>query len=619
MTREMVELDSRQLSETESFLKRVEEYDSQRRSAAGSKPPLKQKPSRLKSSINEESLEKARRLLEGESPEELERLQSRRSTKDVTPSELAYKSAYNYEKSFSPPRSNYSLGQLGLEADASAQNSSRTFVISEEDFLLLQKLKSSKEKESDCEPVKKHLPSRGRPRGQEREPPSFPTRPARIKHDLEPPSKPVRPGRRDHDVEVPSYPKRSERREEIPVLDDDAPSLPARKYREKADKASKEPKEIEKVTKETPVPPPKRKGVILEETQKPARPPVPPKSRGTLDLKSSKENAKPATFVESLEKNKLTVVPQAGTPRAAKKLPASSHLDFVDSVHLSPKHESISPATPVKIGHHSSLENGSFIKSALKTTGSSPTNVNGLEKKPVLPRKPLKLQGLGAKHREDALGKDSQDDESYELKNAKLRTVDKPKPKVPAKKDTLVIPKLRPVTEPTKKSTEETAQLVSPRALKKVDVSADKKRDAAQPEALVKMGQLNRSVSPSRVAGRQNETPEALAKLGGLRKLKDAPPVPKRNISLPEALKKAERLRNTPDQRKNPSPARDFRDELNVVLRAPKSESVPQPTTANHKNDTDSISDASRESTPLVHPTKGRSRGPKRKLPTKVQ
>ncbi|QLQ78626.1 hypothetical protein HG537_0A08740 [Torulaspora globosa] len=548
--------------ETESFLKRVEEYDLQRRSGSKLKPPLKQKPERLRGSLDEESLERARRLLEGESLGKLGRMWDDGGTFDGSSSELAYKSAYNYEKSFSPPRKDHSLAELGLEPSSlGSGRSGRTFVVSEEDFLLLQRLKSSKQSDIavlDREPIKKHYPSRGRPR--------TPSRPAL--------------------------------RDKLQISDDEAegPSLPARKYREKIENS---PPLKETRNAATPVPPPKRNV---------APPPVPPKYRGTIGNKDSPktqqhqsmDSVKSSTFVDSLERNKLTVISQVSSFSKRERSPIP-RIDFVDSVHLSPKLENVPQPTPSKV-NLPVFESDSFINSALKTTGSSPTrSVNKTQSKPSLPKKPIKLQNIGDKKVEDR-------HDNGEIKNAKLKAVPKPKPKVPIKKDTLVIPKLRPVAVQTKNSTDsELAQSTSPKALKKVEVSNIKKRESAPPEALIKMNQLNRSTSPNRPQSKHNETTtEALVKLGRLRKLKDAPPVPKRNISLPEALKKAEMLRNTPKL----SPEQHFKNELNSVLKTPRSEATQTPPSS-HK-------DSGNSTKSLNHPNKTRTRGPKRKLPTKV-
>ncbi|QLL33724.1 hypothetical protein HG536_0F00480 [Torulaspora globosa] len=605
MTRETVELHPVRSPETESFLKRVEEYDSQRRSASKSKPPLKEKPDRLKCSFPEESIEKARRLLEGESPRELDRMRSTRNTFDAPSSELAYKSAYNYEKSFSPPRKHHSLAELGLEVELSplgGGRSGKTFVVSEEDFLLLQRLKSSKQNDIallDQEAGKKDYPSRGRPRNEETTPPSFPIRP-RLRDKLQ-----------------------------IPDDEAEAPSLPARKYRGKMENSllSGGGSQTERPAKESPVSPPKRKDARPEQTRSLAPPPVSPKHRGTIDYKNLPKNqyqhsansvtSSSSTFIDSLEKNKLTVISQVSPIKTRERSPVFRK-DFVDSVHLSPKLESTLQLTSSKVSLPI-FESDSFIKSAIKTTGTSPTgSCIKAQSRPALPKKPIRLQNVGDEKAEDK--HDSR--EENEINNTKLKAIEKPKPKVPVKKDTLVIPKLRPVTVQTRKNENSTdsevAQLASPKTLKKVEVSNIKKREAVPPEALIKMNQLNRSTSPSRPHDHYNEQTEALAKLGRLRKLKDAPPVPKRNISLPEALKKAEMLRNMPNRGKKLSPEQHFRNELNSVLKTPRSEVTSEVAIRDAQIHPTSHLDSGDSAKTLIHPNKTRSRGPKRKLPTKV-
>lgn len=584
----MTEVDSRRLSDTESFLKRVEEYDSQRRSAAKSKPPLKEKPNRLRASFSEESLLRARRLLDGASPRELEEMHLSKNALDTRSSELAYKSAYNYEKSFSPPRNSQSAREGSLETDSSplrTGRSGKTYVVSEEDFLLLQQLKISKEGSSaamDCEPVKRHYPSRGRPRE------IF-----------------------DHST---SLPRRPASRDELNSSDEKVPSLPARKYRETSDRILdvKVPSSNEEPAKESSLLAPKRKGPPkIEQKQKMEHPPTPPKSRAmksrVIGIKEPAESPEPVTFLESLEKNKLTVKAQVGAPQVNEK-PLTSHLDFLDSVQLNPEQQNELPKTPVKISP-SAVESGSFIKSALNT---SPLAIANVSTKPALPRKPARFQT--AADASIAPRPSSLDKKQNEIKLTKLRAVEKPKPKVPAKKENLIIPKLRPVVPPKKGSIElnKRLELASPKSLKKVDVPDSKKSDPTVPEALARIAQLKRSSSPSRVST-SDDVPEAVSKLGGLRKLKDAPPVPKRNISLPEALQKAEKLRSAPSRPQKPSSKPDFRAELNVVLRAPKPEMQLETKASSSSLCSDSSSTSS-----LTHPNKTRSRGPKRKLPTNV-
>lgn len=76
---------------------------------------------------------------------------------------LAYRSAYNYEMTFSPKKTHYSLSELNLERITPRPDleevplKRKKFLISEEDYLLLQKLKASQT--YDDSNADKNLPS----------------------------------------------------------------------------------------------------------------------------------------------------------------------------------------------------------------------------------------------------------------------------------------------------------------------------------------------------------------------------------------------------------------------------------------------------------------------------
>lgn len=545
-------MDTMRNPDTQRFLKRVEEYDSQRNSMT--KPQVKGKPDHL-------SLERARQLLQGDSPADLHRANSNNCGPEIASTELAYRSAYNYEKSFSPERSKN-------------QTSPKTFVISEEDYKLLQQLKSG-DKPVVIEP-KKHYPSRGRPRNVTHafeDTPSSPT--WKVRNEV-PDEAPLLPNRKVisafPDEEAPSLPTRRVKKVE------QVPSLPTRRYREP------------QVSQEEPVARPvKDESTEIKEKKK--APPVPRK-------RNEKLKSEPTTFISSLGKNKLTVIPQVDTARKIQPVTAS-HIDYLDSVHLTPKSPEQTKSNPQK-QISPGTSGGSFISSALRTISPSPSQSNIRIEKPALPSKPAKL-----KNSTITTSKTSDNDE---LQNLKLNTTEKTKPKVPAKKDGLTIPRLRPVASAERKTSKQdgSPQNSMLEGLKKVERDKVQQRVVTPPEALTKMSQLKKG-APNGSAKDEKTISEVEAKLRGL---KSPPPVPKRNISMPEALKKAEKLKNT-KQSSKPSNKNDFRSDLSAILTAP-----PKAATSSKQIAKESPSSSTSS---LVHHTKSRARGPKRKLPTKIQ
>lgn len=594
--------------ETESFLKRVEEYDLQRKSMT--RPQTGEKPDHL-------SLERARRLLQGESPTSLQKGGTADDGNELASPRLAYRSAYNYERSFSPEKSR----QQTLES------TQRTFVISEEDYKLLQHLKSSS---GDLElvtekPVQKHYPSRGRPRelghshedsssfktsktrteaSNEEKVPSLPTRKARnAAPEEEAPSLPIRNVKKEAFRVKTSPLKNSTKTPEVDgaSIEENAPVLPTRRYRD-----------VDMHTERTKMEPSPEKVVQLpsrreqrdakqNKEDKKAPPPVPRKRNEKLKNQSSE----PSTFISSMEKNKLTRFPQVGEVSKPQST-ATSHLDFLDSVHLTPKSADQPPARPRK-----SVSQGtageSFISSALKTISPSPSQSSLKIEKPALPNKPAKLKNPSS-------AQTAKVGDNDELGAVKLKVTEKTKPKIPAKKDGLTIPRLRPVAssrgaktvdsdDPTQKSLLE--------GLKKVKSDEAKQRKPSPPEAMIRMAQLNKS-APSNGSTKEKPITEAEARLRGL---KSPPPVPKRNISMPEALKKAERLKSS--KQPIPPPKSDLRSELSAVLKAP-SPAVPSKKSTFSSSKPPVTNNSNAKTTTLAHPTKSRARGPRRKLPTQL-
>lgn len=547
-------------ADTESFLKRVEEYDLQRKNTA--KPPVKDKPDYL-------SLERARRLLQGDSPPHRAEGSFERTDIDLVADELAYKSAYNYERSFSPEKARYQAAGSG----------SKTFVVSEEDYRLLQLLKSSSGDQLRVfeNPVKKHYPSRGRPREiahTSEEAPSLPARRAKSVSSSE-------------EEVAPSSPIRK-----VKNVIDEAPALPTRRYREVEELRPKLSSEDNRNKPELPE----------TKEQKKSAPPVPRKRNEV----SKKVDVKPTTFITSLENNKLTAIPKVEVPLQPTPAP-KAHTDYLDSVHLTPRssdHTQSRPQKPLS----PSVKGGSFINSALKTISPSPSHGDLKIDKPARPLKPAKLANLKTAEVKEP-------SHENEFSSVALKSTAKPKPQVPTKKEGLTIPRLRPVAPPPKRKPDikNVAEDSLLNGLKKVDLgTANQQRVSTPPEALLKMNQLNKSARADGTAKGEKPVTEAQAKLRGL---KSPPPVPQRKISMPEALKKAERLKSskeTPKETSSVPPKRDIRNDLHAILTA---SADPSPTSSSRPSLNSSKSSSTSS---LVHPTKSRARGPKRKLPTKI-
>ncbi|CAI4784214.1 AMM_1a_G0057130.mRNA.1.CDS.1 [Saccharomyces cerevisiae] len=511
---------------------------------------------------------------------------------------LAYRSAYNYEMTFSPKKTHYSLSELNLERitprpdlEGSASQKEKKFLISEEDYLLLQKLKASQtyddsnaDKNLPSFEKSPRMPSRGRPRPREKEI-------ITIQYDFE------LPGRADipSSSSSSSPPPLPTRRDHIKITDgnEEKPLLPTR------------PNKAE-VT-ESPSSRSIKPDAVVPERVKPA----PPVSRST----------KPASFLSSLEDNKLTKAKsynsEMETPKTTVK---SSHIDYLDSIQLKPttlsptiknKPKPTPPSPPAKRIPRSE----SFIKSMLNSNLTTTS-------KPSLPEKPQKLR------------------------NANL-AAHKTKPSVPPKKVELniVLPELRPVeTSPTKQNFENSIDLPK---LRSSNRNIKKEEEDSIPEAIkgiqnLKKTKQQKPAIPQKKSFLTNNSKNTTLKNGdNVNKLDDEiealslrnnlkkrpPTAPQRKISLPEALRKVELMKKSKTE-----PVLESSNELSINakldaiiasrnLRA--SNTLPELSGVNTNIATSDKSTTSRDETvketkPLVHPNKNRTRGPRRKLPTRV-
>mgnify|MGYP003365177050 CR=1 FL=1 len=512
---------------------------------------------------------------------------------------LAYRSAYNYEMTFSPKKTHYSLKELDLERatpnstlDGTRPQNAKEFVISEDDYLLLQKMKAS-QSPNDCSCSKPstsfrkdhRVPSRGRPRDEEI---------VSVKYDFDF-QETARLPAPSSSSSSPTPPPMPTRRSRVEVIDDEEkPTLPTRPA-----KVEVVERPVRRITKpEVPVPEPVK--------------PKPPVSRST----------KPTSFLSSLQDNKLTMANSHGSEvETPTKIVKNSHIDYLDSIQLKPatlsptiksKPKPTPPSPPAKRLPRSE----SFIKSALNSNSKATS-------KPSLPEKP------------------------QELRNAKLSS-QRAKPSIPPKKVelNLVLPDLRPVeTSSTKQKFEHSIDLPklrsSSRNVKKQEedsipeaikgIQNLKKTKHEKPAIPQKKSFLANGLKPAsvkigdEVSKLKNNEPEALSLRNNLKK--SPPKAPERKISMPEALRRIELMKKSKTE-----PALEPAKELSINARLDaiiasknlrSSNTVPEfnsvKTNAKTSDDISvSKGDVAKGTKPLVHVNKNRARGPKRKPPTHV-
>lgn len=318
----------------------------------------------------------------------------------------------------------------------------------------------------------------------------------------------------------------------------------------------------------------------------------------------------PVSFLSSLEKNKLT---RSNThDDYTSNIVKNIQIDYVDSMSLKAGSPSTSPVrkptTPSKI-----TKSDSFITSALKTSLKS--------QKPLLPDKPKSLQ------------------QKYEFNAVNLKSVEKTKPEIPPKKSNVIIPKLRSIKTESNKDKANLVEEEIPIKLNKLQGKIPPvvpSRKPSIPEALLKiekLNKLNKPTSKKNTDKKESEKNEAFVKKDSLRKTKTAPEIPQRKISMPEALKRAQKLKddkNLHDIKSPPPKQQNYMDKLDAMMRS--RQSMTTQSTINRtsnvftvtdligKSDTH-LSNASINSTShgvMTHPTKGRTKGPRRKLPTSI-
>ncbi|CAI4055281.1 hypothetical protein SUVZ_16G4390 [Saccharomyces uvarum] len=570
-----------------NFLSKVEDLDSKRYNSSSITNSGKQPLSPVK---NESPAYRSVRRANTTASENEER-------RNRSPN-LAYRSAYNYEMTFSPKKTHYLLKELDLERatpnsnlDGTRPQNAKGFVISEDDYLLLQKMKAS-QSPNDCSCSKPspsfkrdhRVPSRGRPRDEEI---------VSVQYDFDFQETARLPA--SSSSSSPTPPPMPTRRSRVQVIEDEEkPMLPTRPAKVEAVE-----RPLRRITKpELPVPEPVK--------------PKPPVSRST----------KPTSFLNSLQDNKLTMANSHGSEvETPTKIVKNSHIDYLDSIQLKPatlsptiksKPKPTPPSPPAKRLPRSE----SFINSALNSNLKATSN-------PSLPEKP------------------------QELRNAKLNA-QRAKPSIPPKKVelNLVLPDLRPVeTSSTKQKFEHSIDLPKLRSSSR---NGKKQEEDSIPEAIKSIQNLKKTkhekpVIPQKKSFLANglkptsvktgddvsklkiNEPEALSLRNNLKK--SPPKAPERKISMPEALRRIELMKKSKTE-----PALEPAKELSINARLDaiiasknlrSANTVPEfnsvKTNAKTSNDVSvSKGDVAKATKPLVHFNKNRTRGPRRKPPTHV-
>ncbi|CAL9729795.1 protein Bsp1p [Monosporozyma unispora] len=606
---------------------------------------------------------------------------------------LAYKSAYNYDRTFSSSLK----GINPYPSDNEIEVEQGEYVVSREDYILLQKIK---QQQQQGEPQKQteRIPSRGKPRGhdligieeagKEESGPKLPPRKPKELDKIDP-----------YEQRFQRYKKNnSKNKEEEPAEEEIKPALPKRNQNKP--ESSKKPQvvpreisdkfEIHERNKPKPLPktPPKHNDSNIvsvkysqeielidltdddenkaEEENKPALSPK-PSFKKDLKLIVKRESkpmqlvspepiemeppkprinreSKPVGFINSLQNNKLTT--SNVNNKSTSSLNRSKPIDYLDSMQnnnttsisthrdnllnsptLSSKHldyldsmsgNATTTVTTHKISQPSSPSRSptrlpkseSFIESALKNSESS--NNLSLKKKPLLPTKPQNLTD-----------------------NNKVKPV-----KPPKREGLIELPQLRKVERPTsspqKLSIQENIDLPKLQSVKKKIPPPVNKSNKPSGIELPQLQTVNKNTPPPVNKTNKPNLPEALLKRdnlnknGGSRHLNKArtvPSIPERKISMPEALKRAQQLKQAKNQSTiNPdSTPQSIEDKLSSVLTLQKRHTLGDGSSAfnrssgsSNNSPTPTMSSNHNSTSSLPQLTKGRTKGPKRKLPTNI-
>lgn len=373
-------------------------------------------------------------------------------------------------------------------------------------------------------------------------------------------------------------------------------------------------------------------------------------------------------YLESLQQNPNTTITIKKEPMRKAPVYNVTHLDYLDSVQensstVITKHQqksdhsnSIADTLKMDNGSTKGSKSESFIESALKKSES--TYSLSLKKKPLLPIKPATLANFKINSSpkkvtpNDKRENPNIDDRIQlpQLRRVGIPQTSKMSPKKTPIQEYIDIPELKsvkktetPAFPPINRNTKPTNIIELPK-LKSVE------KDKAQ------LPPVNKDTKP--------KLPEALIKHADLKTKenfhdrhmihsKTAPAIPARKISMPEALRRAKELKENRNKKianttiskevsstfndtSNTKPVSDkplsIEDKLSRILVLQKRHTVNDEYSSRSSTSTSVNSNpfrsTSNTSTPissqtstssLNHPTKGRSKGPKRKLPTKMQ
>lgn len=521
-------------AEVEEFLKRVEDLDGKI-----NKPPIvKKKPQHLSTTPIEND--------------------------DTLDGNLVYKSAFNYEKSFGSKKP---VGVIGLDKE-----DDRKFLVSEEDYKLLQKIKMEQQQQHlserhhrHIEPVRHIIPDR-------HSKPIFHNEPVIVREESE--------------DEAPPLPSRNRASSENVVKSTTSapPLLPRRRYKDditakKLDVVSDNVNSSNKIKEMSPI-----------SDKNKSKPPLPEKK----------------TFLKSLEDNKLTTSNYKDQDKGPELKP-TRNVDFLESVQLKSPPQSPSKMKTIEEKHFklNSPKKDGFIVSVLSSEENSRSS---LSEKPS-------------------------NEGNYHLSGGLTTKAEKKKPVVPPKKDIkLKDIELEKVDKTGKggdgKQIEPEFQKI---VLNKRTPPPVSKRKPSIPEALLKAQNLSKNTENKKSVAQSKESIDMLPKLN-----KKGPPVPQRKVSMPEALKKLESMKNKNSTTENVQ--KDNGEESEISDSEPESINNKLESVLKRANTSGQIGskhighlppraattgDLLSKKEPhttqsLSHPNKSRSRGPKRKLPTKI-
>ncbi|XDT41098.1 Hypothetical protein J6898_02611 [Nakaseomyces glabratus] len=497
-------------AEVEEFLKRVEDLDGKI-----NKPPIvKKKPQHLSTTPIEND-----------------------DTLDVN---LVYKSAFNYEKSFGSKKP---AGIIGLDKE-----DDRKFLVSEEDYKLLQKIKMEQQQQHlserhhrHIEPVRHIIPDR-------HSKPIFHNEPIIVREESE--------------DEAPPLPSRNRASSENVVKSTTSapPLLPRRRYKD--DITAKELDVVsDNVNSSNKI---KEMSSISDKNK--SRTPLPEKK----------------TFLKSLEDNKLTTSNYKDQDKGPELKPTRD-VDFLESVQLKSPPQSPSKMKTIEEKHFklNSPKKDGFIVSVLSSEENSRSS---LSEKPS-------------------------NEGNFHLSGGLTTKAEKKKP------------------GGGKQIEPEFQKIV----LNKRTPPPVSKRKPSIPEALLKAQNLSKNTENKKSVAQSKESIDMLPKLN-----KKGPPVPQRKVSMPEALKKLESMKNKNSTTENVQ--KDNGEESEISDSEPESINNKLESVLKRANTSGQIGskhighippraattgDLLSKKEPhttqsLSHPNKSRSRGPKRKLPTKI-